>query len=64
MPGANVQQALTLVPDEQRNWFKLVNAQYLASTQMRDFDQEPRAITHAKMEFLAGRISALNQCLY
>ena len=64
MPGANVQQALTLVPDEQRNWFKLVNAQYLASTQMRDFDPEPRAITHAKMEFLAGRISALNQCLY
>ncbi|MBT6312762.1 MAG: hypothetical protein HOJ21_06110 [Alphaproteobacteria bacterium] len=64
MIGANVQQALTLVPDEQRSWFKLVSAQYLASAQMRDFDQEPRAITHAQMEFLAGRISALNQCLY
>jgi hypothetical protein len=64
MFGANVQQALTLVPDEQRSWFKLVSAQYLASAQMRDFDQEPRAITHAQMEFLAGRISALNQCLY
>lgn len=64
MVGANVQQALTLVPDEQRSWFKLVNAQYLASSQMRAFDTEPRAITHAQMEFLAGRVSALNQCLY
>ena len=64
MMGANVQQALTLVPDEQRSWFKLVGAQYLTQPQMRDFSQEPRAITHAQIEFLAGRISALNQCLY
>lgn len=64
MMGAYIQQALTLVPDEQRSWFKLVGAQYLNGVQMRDFDHEPRAITHAQIEFLAGRVSALNQCLY
>lgn len=64
MVGAYIQRALTLVPDEQRSWFSLVGAQYLTSAQMRDFEQEPRAITHAQIEFLAGRISALNQCLY
>jgi hypothetical protein len=62
MPSANAQQALTLVPDEQRNWFKQFSKQYLASAEMRDFDQEPSAITHAQMEFLAGRIPALNHC--
>lgn len=64
MPGAYIQRALTLVPDEQRSWFDLVGAQYLTSAEMRNFDVEPRAITHAQIEFLAGRISALNQCLY
>lgn len=62
--GAYIQQALTLVPDEQRSWFSLCGAQYLAGPQMRDFSVEPRAITHAQIEFLAGRISALNECRY
>ena len=64
MMGAYIQQALTLVPDEQRSWFSLVGAQYLNQAQMRDFAHEPRAITHAQIEFLAGRVSALNECLY
>lgn len=64
MMGAYVQQALTAVPNEQRSWFGLVGAQYLNQAQMRDFEREPRAISHAQIEFLAGRISALNQCLY
>lgn len=64
MMGAYIQRALTLVPDEQRSWFSLVGAQYLNQAQMRDFANEPRAITHAQIEFLAGRVSALNECLY
>ena len=31
---------------------------------MRDFGREYRAITHAQIELLAGRISAINQCVY
>jgi len=31
---------------------------------MRDFGCEYRAITHAQIELLAGRISAINQCVY
>jgi len=64
MMGAYIQQALTLVPDEQRSWFSLCGAQYMAGSQMRDFSTEPRAITHAQIEFVAGRISALNECRY
>ena len=31
---------------------------------LRQFDREPRAITHAQIELLAARMSALNQCVY
>ena len=64
MMGANIQKALTLVPDEMRSWFNLVGAQYLPGKWMRDFSREFRAITHAQIEFLAARVSALNRCIY
>lgn len=63
MPS-NIRRALTLVPDEARGFFDVVTYQYLAGPQMRDFSQEFRAITHAQIEFLAGRVSALNGCTY
>jgi AhpD family alkylhydroperoxidase len=31
---------------------------------MRDFSREYRAISHAQIELLAARVSALNRCLY
>jgi alkylhydroperoxidase family enzyme len=62
--ASNVQRALTLVPDECRAFFRIVAAQYLSRDQMRDFDNEYRAITHAQIELLAGRVSAINQCAY
>ena len=64
MMGANIQRALTLVPDEMRSWFSLVGVQYLPQAWMRDFSREFRAITHAQIEFLAARVSALNRCIY
>jgi hypothetical protein len=62
--GAHIRRSLSLVPDEVRGMFDLVAAQYLPGAAMRDFDTEYRAIDHAQIELLAGRVSALNQCLY
>ena len=62
--SANIKMALTLVPDEARSFFDLVAQQYLPGPAMRDFGNEYRAITHAQIELIAGRVSALNQCTY
>ena len=61
---ANIHRAMSLVPAEARGFFDLVETQYLQRHQMRDFDNEFRAITHAQIELIAGRISAINQCVY
>ena len=37
---------------------------YLPDRQLRDYGTEYRAITHAQIEFLAARMSALNRCTY
>ena len=63
-PAANIYKALSLVPDAVRGFFDLVETQYLPGAVMRDFTREYRAITHAQIELLAARVSALNQCLY
>ncbi len=62
--ASNIRRALTLVPDEARSFFDLAAYQYLSGPQMRDFTKEYRAITHAQIELLAARVSALNQCTY
>lgn len=62
--GSNIRRALTLVPDEARSFFDVASHQYLAGPAMRDFSKEYRAITHAQIELLAARVSALNQCTY
>ena len=61
---ANIRMALTLVPDEARGFFDLVAHQYIPGPAMNDFGHEYRAITHAQIELLAGRVSAINQCTY
>jgi hypothetical protein len=63
-PAANIYKAMSLVPDAVRGFFDLVETQYLPGAVMRDFTREYRAITHAQIELLAARVSALNQCLY
>ena len=61
---ANIRRALSLVPEEAYAWFQLVETQYLPGRGMRDFAHEYRAITHAQIELIAGRVSVLNQCFY
>jgi hypothetical protein len=63
-PPANIMKAMSLVPDEVRSFFDLVAHQYLPGEVMRDFAHEYRAISHAQIELLAARVSALNRCLY
>jgi hypothetical protein len=63
-PVSNIRRALTLVPDEARSFFDLAAHQYLSGAQMFDFSREFRAITHAQIELLAARVSAINQCMY
>jgi hypothetical protein len=61
---SNIRRALSLVPEEAYEWFRLVEVQYLPGKAMRDFANEYRAITHAQIELIAGRVSVLNQCFY
>jgi hypothetical protein len=61
---ANIRRALSLVPEEAFAWFQLVETQYLPGNWMRDFSREFRAISHAQIELIAGRISVRNQCFY
>jgi hypothetical protein len=63
-PAANIYKAMSLVPAEVRGFFDVVEAQYLPGAVMRDFTREVRAITHAQIELLAARVSALNRCVY
>jgi hypothetical protein len=63
-PAANIMKAMSLVPEEVKSFFDLVHHQYQGPLAMRDFTREYRAISHAQIELLAARVSALNQCLY
>ena len=63
-PGANIQQALSLVPQAMIHWWDLLETMYQTSRQMRDFGTEHRAISHAQIELLAARVAVLNRCEY
>lgn len=60
----NIHRALSLVPQEVLNFFDLDVELYLKDGEIRDFATEYRALTHAQIELLAGRVSALNGCYY
>lgn len=62
--AVNIHRALSLVPESVVGFFDLDDVMYLPDALLRDFAQEPRAITHAQIELLAARVSALNRCLY
>jgi alkylhydroperoxidase family enzyme len=60
----NIHRALSLVPQEVFNFFDLDVELYLKDHEIRDFAHEYRAISHAQIELLAARVSALNGCYY
>jgi hypothetical protein len=63
-PPVNIHRAMSLVPAEVKSFFDLCEHHYLGPLEMRDFGREYRAITHAQIELLAARVSALNRCFY
>lgn len=60
----NIHRALSLVPQEVIHFFDLDVELYLKDHEIRDFTREFRAITHAQIELIAARTSALNRCFY
>ena len=60
----NIHYALSLVPQEVFNFFDLDVELYLHDHEIRDFDHEFRALSHAQIELLAGRVSSINGCYY
>ena len=60
----NIHRALSLVPQEVLNFFDLDVELYLKDHEIRDFTREYRALSHAQIELLAGRVSSLNGCYY
>lgn len=63
-PGAHIQRALSLVPNAMIHWWDLLETMYQSSQQMRDYATQYRAISHAQIELLAGRVAAINRCEY
>ena len=64
LAAVNIHRALSLVPAEVAGFFDLDAEHYLPDALLRDFGTEYRALTHAQIEFLAARVSAINQCVY
>ena len=62
--AVNIHRALSLVPAEVVGFFDLDTAHHLPDAVLRDYGTEYRALTHAQIEFLAARVSAINQCFY
>lgn len=61
----NVLRALSLVPDAVRSWKELSDAQYIPIAEVRNPAADgDRAISRAQTEFIAARVSALNECFY
>jgi hypothetical protein len=60
----NIHRALSLVPQAVIDFFDLDVELYLRDHEIRDFAAEYRAISHAQIELIAGRASAINRCFY
>ena len=61
----NVLRALSLVPDAVRSWKELSDAQYIPLAEVQHPAADGgRAISRAQTEFIAARVSALNDCFY
>ena len=62
--AANIYRALSLVPNEVRTFRELDEHLYLPAIDIFDLETDYRAISHAQIELIGGRVSANNQCLY
>lgn len=63
---AAVVQAYTAVPSEQRNTWRMADAQYMPNAAMVDpaWSRRPAGLTRAQMELVAARLTRLRDCFY
>jgi len=59
-----IRRSLTLVPQESRRLWELLNGLYLEDPRIFELEGLERGISRAQMEFLAARASALLGCYY
>ena len=59
-----IRRSLTLVPQETRRLWDLLNHLYMEDPRLHELDGMERDISRAQMEFLAARASALLGCYY
>jgi hypothetical protein len=59
-----IRRSLTLLPDETRRLWDLLNNLYMEDPRLYELDGMERHISRAQMEFLAARASALLGCYY
>ena len=62
--ATNVRRALSLVPTDAHRFMDLMAVHYLPENEKNDFDRDTRAIDRQQIELIAGRVSAINQCVY
>ena len=61
---ANIIRALALVPGEQESFWRVKRAHYMNSIARAMDETLDDALSRAQIEFIAARVSALNQCFY
>ena len=62
--SAAVVQALSALPDEWENLWRLASEQYMSDRQMDDPEWTRGTLSRPQMELVAGRISKLRECFY
>lgn len=63
-PASPVVKAFSLVPQAKRDYWDLAEVHYLPGSEMTNFATGVRAIDRMQIELVAGRVSALHQCVY
>lgn len=61
---ASVVQALSALPDEWDNLWRLAEAQYMSDAQMADPRWNRGTLSRPQMELAAGRISRIRECFF
>ena len=61
---ASVVQALSALPDEWTNLWRLAGAQYMTDRQMDDPLWNRGTLSRPQMELIAGRISNVRECFF
>jgi hypothetical protein len=57
-------RSLSAVPETKIHYWDLMHSHYLPEPIIYQFDRDFRAISRPQMELVAGRVSALHQCLF